>query len=126
MSLLSRVRDLVSANLNSMLDGAEDPEKMVNEYMRQLQEQLYEAKTSVASAMADETTLRASSQRGWLGFHGNRSATATARAPGPVGMESPRRQILTSAYSSSDGRRRTSTQLSSGLTIQYSGTPSRA
>jgi phage shock protein A len=57
MSLLSRVRDLVSANLNSMLDKAEDPEKMVNEYMRQLQEQLYEAKTAVASAMADETKL---------------------------------------------------------------------
>jgi phage shock protein A len=55
--LLSRVRDLVSANLNSMLDKAEDPEKMVNEYMRQLQEQLYEAKTAVASAMADETKL---------------------------------------------------------------------
>ncbi len=57
MSLLSRVRDLMSANLNTMLDKAEDPEKMVNEYMRQLQEQLYEAKTSVASAMADETKL---------------------------------------------------------------------
>lgn len=57
MSLLSRVRDLVSANLNTMLDKAEDPEKMVNEYMRQLQEQLYEAKTAVASAMADETKL---------------------------------------------------------------------
>ena len=57
MSLLGRVRDLVSANLNSMLDKAEDPEKMVNEYLRQLQEQLYEAKTAVASAMADETKL---------------------------------------------------------------------
>ncbi len=57
MSLLTRVRDLVSANLNSMLDKAEDPEKMVNEYMRQLQEQQYEAKTAVASAMADETKL---------------------------------------------------------------------
>ncbi|GIV97702.1 MAG: phage shock protein A [Herpetosiphonaceae bacterium] len=57
MSLLSRIRDLVSANLNAMLDKAEDPEKMVNEYLRQLNEQLYEAKTSVAAAMADETKL---------------------------------------------------------------------
>jgi phage shock protein A len=31
MSILSRIRDLVSANLNSMLDKAEDPEKMVGE-----------------------------------------------------------------------------------------------
>lgn len=57
MSLLSRIRDLASANLNAMLDKAEDPEKMVNEYMRQLQEQQYEAKTAVASSMADETKL---------------------------------------------------------------------
>jgi phage shock protein A len=57
MGLLDRVRDLMSANLNSMLDRAEDPEKMVNEYIRQLSENLYEAKTRVAAAMADETKL---------------------------------------------------------------------
>lgn len=57
MGLLDRVRDLVSANLNAMIDRAEDPEKMVNEYIRQLNENLYEAKTRVASAMADETKL---------------------------------------------------------------------
>jgi phage shock protein A len=57
MSILNRIRDLVSANLNAMLDRAEDPEKMVNEYLRQLNENLYEAKTNVAAAMADETRL---------------------------------------------------------------------
>lgn len=55
--MLSRIRDLVSANLNTMLDRAEDPEKMVNEYIRQLTTNLNEAKISVASAMADETKL---------------------------------------------------------------------
>ncbi len=55
--MLNRIRDLVSANLNSMLDRAEDPEKMVNEYLRQLNTNLSEAKVSVASAMADETKL---------------------------------------------------------------------
>ena len=57
MTFFNRVRDLVSANLNTMLDRAEDPEKMVNEYLRQLNENLYEAKTRVAAAMADETKL---------------------------------------------------------------------
>ncbi len=57
--MLGRIRDLVSANLNAMLDRAEDPEKMVNEYLRQLTENLNEAKISVASAMADETKLHA-------------------------------------------------------------------
>src|SRR5919199_1815010 len=55
--MLTRIRDLVSANLNAMLDRAEDPEKMVNEYIRQLTENLNEAKNSVAGAMADETKL---------------------------------------------------------------------
>lgn len=55
--MLARVRDLISANLNAMLDRAEDPEKMVNEYLRQLTENLNEARVSVASAMADETKL---------------------------------------------------------------------
>jgi phage shock protein A len=56
-SLLKRIRDLVSANLHAMLDKAEDPEKMVNEYLRQMQDQLYEARTAVAAAMADENRL---------------------------------------------------------------------
>ena len=56
-SLLKRIRDLVSANINAMLDAAEDPEKMVNEFLRQMQDELYEAKTTVASAMADEDKL---------------------------------------------------------------------
>jgi phage shock protein A len=56
-SLLKRIRDLVSANLNAMLDRAEDPEKMVNEYLRQLQDQIYEARTAVAAAMADQDKL---------------------------------------------------------------------
>ncbi len=56
-SILGRVKDLISANVNSMLDGAEDPEKMANEYLRQLTNELYEARTNVASAMADETKL---------------------------------------------------------------------
>jgi phage shock protein A len=58
MSIFGRIKDLLSANINSMLDNAGDPEKMANEYLRQLQGQLYDVKTNVASAMADETKLR--------------------------------------------------------------------
>lgn len=56
-SIFGRIRDLLSANINAMLDAAEDPEKMANEYLRQLNNELYEAKTSVAAAMADATKL---------------------------------------------------------------------
>lgn len=57
MSIFTRVRDLLSANVNAMLDSAEDPEKMANEYLRQLNNELFEAKTSVAASMADATRL---------------------------------------------------------------------
>lgn len=57
MTILGRIKDLISANVNSMLDKAEDPEKMANEYLRQLTNELYEVRTSVAAAMADETKL---------------------------------------------------------------------
>ena len=57
MSIFSRIRDLLSANINAMLDAAEDPEKMAEEYLLQLNNELYEAKTSVAAAMADATKL---------------------------------------------------------------------
>jgi phage shock protein A len=57
MSILGRVKDLISANINAMLDKAEDPEKMANEYLRQLTNELYEVRTGVAQAMADETRL---------------------------------------------------------------------
>jgi phage shock protein A len=58
MSFLGRIKDILSANINDMLDNAEDPEKMANEYLRQLNDQYYAAKTEVASAMADETRLQ--------------------------------------------------------------------
>jgi phage shock protein A len=57
MSIFGRIRDILSANINSMLDTAEDPEKMADEYIRQLSAEEYEVKTSVAAAMADSTRL---------------------------------------------------------------------
>lgn len=57
MSIFSRIGDLLSANINALLDKAEDPEKMADQYIRQLNEQEYEVKTQVASAMADATKL---------------------------------------------------------------------
>jgi phage shock protein A len=57
MSIFDRISDLLSANINAMLDKAEDPEKMADEYLRQLNNEMYEAKTSVAAAMADAMKL---------------------------------------------------------------------
>jgi len=55
--ILTRVRQLLSANINAMIDDAEDPEKMADQYLRELQQQLDEARGAVATAMADEKGL---------------------------------------------------------------------
>ncbi len=58
MSILTRISTLINANINAMIDAAEDPEKMVEEYLRQMQSELTEARAATAMAMADETRLR--------------------------------------------------------------------
>jgi phage shock protein A len=63
MSILTRIATLINANINAMIDAAEDPEKMVNEYLRQMNAELSEARAATAMAMADETRLQAQYQR---------------------------------------------------------------
>ena len=63
MSILTRIATLVSANINAMIDAAEDPEKMVTEYLRQMRAELSEARAATAMAMADETRLRSQHER---------------------------------------------------------------
>lgn len=57
MGVFQRIKTLFSANLNSMLDKAEDPEKMLNQLILEMNEQLVEAKKAVASAIADQKRL---------------------------------------------------------------------
>lgn len=54
MGILSRFKDIMSANINSLLDKCEDPSKMIDEYMRQITEQLAEVKKETAGVMAEE------------------------------------------------------------------------
>lgn len=57
MSLLERVTTLVRANLNDLLDRAEDPEKLLKQIILDMQNQLIQVKTQVAAAIADEQKL---------------------------------------------------------------------
>lgn len=54
MGILSRFKDIMSANINAILDKCENPEKMIDEYMRQVVEQLAEVKKETAGVMAEE------------------------------------------------------------------------
>ena len=57
MALLERVSTLVRANLNDLIDKAEDPEKMIKQVMLDMQNQLLQVKTQVAIAIADQHLL---------------------------------------------------------------------
>jgi phage shock protein A len=57
MALLERVSTLVRANLNDLIDRAENPEKMMKQVMLDMDNQLMQVKTQVAIAIADEHLL---------------------------------------------------------------------
>src|SRR5207247_786948 len=54
MAVLERVATLVRANLNDLIDRAEDPEKMLKQVMLDMENQLLQVKTQVAISMADQ------------------------------------------------------------------------
>lgn len=54
MSILSRFKDIMASNINALLDKAENPEKMVDQYVRNLNSDLNKVKAETASVMAAE------------------------------------------------------------------------
>src|SRR5215472_11558473 len=58
MALLERVSALIRANLNDLIDRAEDPQKMLKQVILDMQNQMLQDKTQVAIAIADEHLLR--------------------------------------------------------------------
>ncbi|HTM42764.1 MAG TPA: PspA/IM30 family protein [Terriglobales bacterium] len=57
MALLERVSTLIRANLNDLIDKAEEPEKMIKQVILDMQNQLLQVKTQVAIALADQHLL---------------------------------------------------------------------
>jgi phage shock protein A len=58
MAILERVSTLVRANLNDLIDRAEDPEKMIKQVILDMENQLMQVKTQVAISMADQHLLQ--------------------------------------------------------------------
>src|SRR5579864_3579815 len=57
MGLLERVGTLIRANLNDMIDRAEDPEKMIKQVILDMENQYLQVKTQVAVSIADQHML---------------------------------------------------------------------
>ena len=58
MAVLERVATLVRANLNDLIDRAEDPEKMIKQVIMDMENLLLQVKTQVAISMADHHLLQ--------------------------------------------------------------------
>lgn len=54
MGILSRFKDIMEANINALLDKCEDPSKMVDQYLRNLNENLAQVRKETAGVMAEE------------------------------------------------------------------------
>ena len=57
MGLLERVSTLIRANINDMVDRAEDPEKMIKQVILDMENQYLQVKTQVAVSIADQHIL---------------------------------------------------------------------
>lgn len=58
MGILDRFTDIIKANINDLLDRAEDPAKMIDQYMRELTDNLAEVKQETAAVMAEESRAK--------------------------------------------------------------------
>ena len=59
MGILDRMATVIKSNLNNLINKAEDPEKMLDQILIEMRQQLVEAKREVAVAIADEKRLAA-------------------------------------------------------------------
>jgi phage shock protein A len=74
MALLERVGTLLRANINDLIEKAEDPEKLAKQLVLDMENQLLQVKTQVAIAIADQHLLEKKlKEHGWTG---TRSARA--------------------------------------------------
>ena len=58
MGVLDRVSTLIRANINDLINKAEDPEKVIRQLLLDMNNQLIQVKTQVAAAIADERLLQ--------------------------------------------------------------------
>ncbi|MFZ0614546.1 MAG: phage shock protein PspA [Desulfobacterales bacterium] len=89
MGIFTRFRDIISANINAMLDRAEDPEKLVKLMIREMEDTLVELKAACAGVMAEgkKTQRQLLEVRERAGHWENRAALAVRKGRDDLARE---------------------------------------
>jgi len=82
MGILSRFRNIMASNVNALLDKAENPEKMIDQTLRQLANDLASVKKETAGVMAEETRTRRESDTNIAEVNKNMELARKALAQG--------------------------------------------
>jgi phage shock protein A len=81
MGILARLAQLIKSNLNDLISRSEDPEKMLEQIVLDMNQQLMEAKTQVAASIAEEKKLqRQAEEHAAQAAEWERKATLAVRA----------------------------------------------
>jgi phage shock protein A len=106
MAILDRIAMVIRSNLNALINQAEDPEKMLDQILIDMRQQLQEAKREVAAAIADERRLAAQLEaaRAQVNEWDRRAVLAVERGEDDLAREALRRkaeqQQLAAGYQS--------------------------
>jgi phage shock protein A len=106
MAILDRIAMVIRSNLNALINQAEDPEKMLDQILIDMRQQMQEAKREVAAAMADERRLAAQLEaaRAQVNEWDRRAVLAVERGEDDLAREALRRkaeqQQLAAGYQS--------------------------
>ncbi len=57
-SIFKRLNDIISANINDLIDKVEDPERMIKQIIREMENNINQAKEGVVGAIASEKQLK--------------------------------------------------------------------
>jgi phage shock protein A len=108
MGILDRVSTLVRANINDLIDRAEDPEKVIKQLLADMNNQLLQVKTQVAAAIADEKQL-------YSRYQENQEKSIEWQRKAELAVEKGQDDLAREAL----GRRNAFQQTASGFKEQY-------
>ena len=89
MGIFTRFRDIISSNINAMLDKAEDPEKLIKLMIREMEDTLVELKASCAGVMAGSKKIerQIDEVRGRVSFWAEKAPLAVSKGRDDLARE---------------------------------------